>query len=264
MQKRHRKEVAIWIVIPIIIVLAILLLVYLFEILGIHVPGPREMWIGLIGAVLGGMFTMTGVLITVYKQEEQIKEDRRLGYMPILRFEIVSVDKIDKDCQMEIGGRLTFDGTLSCQEGELTTSAFRFVEEKICKAIEVSVLNNTCVFDFVIEGCLIKGKEIPKGSTFAPASRRLVSGEVYRLIFDNGDYSETNEACLIRFSYRDIFGNKYYQDLPIEYIEIDYNGVREHHIEIRDLKAPILVKEDVKTLEVVQREYCDFEIFVAD
>ena len=62
----------------IIVVLLMLLLVTFFEFFGIHVPGSREMWIGLIGAVIGGLFTLLGVLATIYKQQENDGEKRRL------------------------------------------------------------------------------------------------------------------------------------------------------------------------------------------
>ena len=44
------------------ITVALLILVCLFEQFEIHVPGSREMWIGLIGALLGGVYTMLGVI----------------------------------------------------------------------------------------------------------------------------------------------------------------------------------------------------------
>lgn len=261
MIKKHGKELATWIVIPVLVVLALLFMVYVFEIKNIHVPGSREMWIGLIGAVLGGMFTMIGILVTIYEQEEQNEESKRLEYMPILAFEIIEPDRIKVDDTDIMNDEPIYDGILACLEGELCTSAFQFFEEKLCKAIQISVLNNACVFDFTMDGCLINGKEIHKGDAFNPAMRRLVSGEKYTLIFDNGDYLNKNEFCLIRFSYKDIFGNKYYQDLPIEYDEIDNDGLIEHYIEIRDIKAPILVTDEVKNLEEASKEYCDYNEF---
>ena len=68
--RNKRKEIALWSGIPVLIVWALLALVYIFEVLNIHVPGSRDMWIGLIGAVLGGAFTMNGVITTIHKQEE--------------------------------------------------------------------------------------------------------------------------------------------------------------------------------------------------
>lgn len=198
---------------------------------------------------------MIGVHLTIYKQEEQDEERKRLEYMPILSFEVVEADRIEF---IRLGEPF-FDSTLTCSEDELCTSAFDCNGEKIYKVIQVSVLNNTCVFDFKLEGCLISGKEVRRGEAFNPDMRRLVSGEKFRLIFDNADHSGENEFCLIRFSYKDLFGNKYYQDLPIEYIEIYYGGLMEQSIEIRDIKAPILSRCEDKCLEKVAKDYCDYK-----
>ena len=259
MLKKHGKELVMWIVIPVLIVLALLFMVYVFEIKNIHVPGKREMWIGLIGAVLGGMFTMIGVLVTIYKQEEQNEEIKRLEYMPILIFNIMEPDRIIAESDDKLKDEPLFDAVLARLEGELCTSSFQFVEEKLCKALKISVLNNACVFDFVMEGCLIDGREIHKGDAFNPAMRRLVSDEKYVMIFNDGDYSNQNEFCLIRFSYKDIFGNKYYQDLPIEYDEIKNNGLLEQAIEIKDIKAPVFENDKVKSLEEAAKEYNDYK-----
>ncbi len=251
MIKKHYKEILVWIFLPVFVVLFLLLIVYGFEKMDIHAPGSREMWMGLIGAALGGWFTMAGVLVTIYKQEEENKEDKRLEFMPVLKFCIIDMHNMDEEEPM-------FDATLSCLNGELFTSGFEFIEQKKCKMIEISILNNVCVFDFTIEGCLINGKEMKKGIFFNPDLRRLVEDEKYRLIFDNGDYTNTNEFCLIRFSYKDIFGHQYYQDLPLVYFEVNSNT--EHCLEIRDVKAPILVSGNERSLEQVAKEYCDYGI----
>ena len=43
MIKKHSMEIALWVLIPILVVLALLLMVYIFEAKNIHVPGSREM-----------------------------------------------------------------------------------------------------------------------------------------------------------------------------------------------------------------------------
>ena len=58
----------------------------------------------------------------------------------------------------------------------------------------------------------------------------------------------------------DIWDNKYYQDLPIVYDEIEQEGIIEHSIEIRDVKAPIFVTGDVQSLETAAKKYCDYEV----
>lgn len=86
MWKNHKRELLGCAMAPVLTVLLLLLNVYAFERFGIHVPGTREMWIGLIGAVIGGVFTLFGVLITIYKQEESDDEKIRIENMPILGF----------------------------------------------------------------------------------------------------------------------------------------------------------------------------------
>lgn len=62
MLKKHKKELMMCCIIPILIVVLVLALVSIFEVYGIHVPGSREMWIGFIGSIIGGAFTLIGVL----------------------------------------------------------------------------------------------------------------------------------------------------------------------------------------------------------
>ena len=69
MNRKYVKEAIGCMMISVVIVLLLLGMVAVFEYLEIHVPGSREMWIGLIGAVLGGAFTLIGVLITLYHQK---------------------------------------------------------------------------------------------------------------------------------------------------------------------------------------------------
>ena len=56
MNRKYVKEAIGCMMISVVIVLLLLGMVAVFEYLEIHVPGSREMWIGLIGAVLGGAF----------------------------------------------------------------------------------------------------------------------------------------------------------------------------------------------------------------
>ncbi len=54
MNRKYVKEAIGCMMISVVIVLLLLGMVAVFEYLEIHAPGSREMWIGLIGAVLGG------------------------------------------------------------------------------------------------------------------------------------------------------------------------------------------------------------------
>ena len=250
MWKNHKKELIGCIASAIGIVLLVLLMVTVFEYFGIHVPGTREMWIGLIGAVIGGVFTLLGVLITIYHQEESEKERRRLENMPILGFE-VSFNNYESDT------------VLTYTEGELITSGFFVYESKVFATFYIRTVNNLCTFNYRIEGCAINGKSVILGSAFNPATERLLVGETIDFVFDIEGIN-TNVFCLLRFAYQDIFGNQYYQDLPFIYEETgSYQGMEgriKQIIELRDIKQPVLCRES-KSLEEASKEYVDYDVF---
>ena len=135
MNRKYVKEAIGCMMISVVIVLLLLGMVAVFEYLEIHVPGSREMWIGLIGAVLGGAFTLIGVLITLYHQKESNEENRRLEYMPILGFEAI-MSETDPELILTI-----------TEEGVIT-SGFFCLKQKICSQIEIKTINHNCVFDF--------------------------------------------------------------------------------------------------------------------
>ena len=247
---KHKRELLGCGLIVIVIVLGLLLVVWGFEYLGIDVPGSREMWIGFIGAVIGGAFTLFGVLITLYKQEETETERKRLENMPIIGFEADY-------------GEEESDSTLTYIDGELITSGFNLYVAKKFVTIKMKVLNNVCAFNYTIVGCAINGKNIPCGSSFAPRIDRIAVGECITFSFDVGDVITTNIFCVVRFSYEDIFGNKYYQEFPFTYFESNMLNEKKTKqiIEIRDIKPPIFVSGDNRTIEETSKEYGDYETF---
>lgn len=251
MLKKHKNELIGLVGATVGIVLLLLVLVWIFEYFEIHVPGTREMWIGLIGAVTGGAFTLFGVLITIFKQEDSNNEQKRLENMPILGFEI---------CEGNNGA----DWILTYTKDGLITSGFPDYEKMDIMNIAVKTVNNLPVFDFTIEGCAINGKEILLTSAFNPSKIRIVSGEFTTVIFNYAENLDTNIFCIIRFSYKDIFGNKYYQDLPFTYYEYELEtnlNIRRQGLEIRDIKQPILINQNTGSLEESAKAYVDYEAF---
>ena len=248
--KKHIKEIFFWLLVPILIVLAILVLVVVFERLDIHVPGNREMWIGLMGSVIGGAFTMLGVLVTLFKQEEVEAEKVRFDNMPILIFDTYYNSEEP-------------ESLITVLNNELCTSGFLPVLSKCFVTFRVSTLNKNSIFNFTIEGCAINGKVIPTGDFFFPTRRRIVIGEYATLAFGL-DNTTTNILCVLRFSYEDILGNKYYQDLPFTYVETLVDGdvpINKQVIEIRDIQSPILATKKAKSLEVACKEHKDYDTF---
>ena len=153
MWKKRIGELSIYLVATIGIVLGILGIVTAFEKWGVHVTGSREMWIGLIGAVLGGAFTLFGVLLTIYKQEDSELENKRLENMPIIGFEA---------CYNGIEA----DTTVSCLEGQLITSGFNLYIYKEFVTVKIRVVNHKSAFNFCVKECLINGKKVPVGTAF--------------------------------------------------------------------------------------------------
>lgn len=259
MWKKHKIELIVCGMSCILIVFLLLIMVIVFEKFNIHVPGSREMWIGLIGAIIGGAFTLFGVLITIYRQEILEEEKKRLDNQPILGFEVIPYRK-------KLGDEI--DLIITYFDGAITTSDFEVLQKKKFSAIKIFTLTTT-VFNFVVENIWIDGNIIPLDDTFAPARCRIAPGETINIVFDY-DNCTTNILCLIRFSYDDIFGNHYYQDLPITYEETTIykgdNGLIRQIVEIRDIQAPIYANKNNNCMHAdlceCAKKYMDYKTFV--
>lgn len=259
MWKKHKKEFIFSILAIVGIVFAMLLLVAIFEYFGVHVPGSREMWIGFIGAVIGGAFTFLGVLVTLYNQESAFEEEKRLENMPIIGFTLEDGYNGERsESSSEV------DAFISYYDDEMTTSCFSVVEKKVFYIIKVKTLNNLCAFNLTVEGCAINGREIKCGSAFNIIKMRVGVGEFANFVFDYANSLDINIFCLLRFSYEDVFGNRYYQDLPFIYDEkksVYENTEVIQLIAIRDIKQPIHVSDKTESLEEAAKKYTDYETF---
>lgn len=93
---------------------------------------------------------------------------------------------------------------------------------------------------------------------------RVGVGGFVNFVFDYANSLDKNIFCLLRFSYEDVFGNRYYQDLPFIYDEkksVYKNTEVIQLIEIRDIKQPILVSDKTETLEEAAKKYTDYVTF---
>lgn len=251
MIKKHKKEIAISLGAPVVLVLLLLILVVAFEYFQIHVPGSREMWIGLIGAVIGGAFTLIGVLITIYKQEDAEEEKRRMENMPILVFE---------PCRNQKEANTTY----SYCDGEMITSGFGIYENKEWMTVKIKTANNAMAFDFEPIEIIIDGKSVTLGSAWNPTKERIVMGCETSFAIDISLESRANIFCVIRYKYSDLFGNQYYQDLPLIYSERSQVGPlgtkrSKQWIEIRDIKPPIYIKEGYTEHNIDITCFSDYE-----
>lgn len=254
-QKHGKLLVIMCILVPLVLIFITLFIVWIFDYTGLQVPGRQEMWLGYMGAILGGMFTLSGVLLTIFWQDEENLEQKRKECMPILGFDVCYDDTKQGD---------KIDAILTLDDGEIITSSFPNFKKIHVAYVKITTLSNACAFDFVIEDIAINGTVISKGSAFAPAKRRIAIGESTTIAF-NYPNETSNLWCVARFSYKDILGNLYYQDLPFTYAERECRKKEkwkiEQNVEIRDVKTPILTKTNIYSFSECLKEYDDYHVF---
>ena len=205
----------------------------------------------LFGALIGGFFTIVAAVLAIKHQSSETREHNRLDNMPVLCFTVAP--------------ELEPDIVVTCLEGELCTSASDIFSKKYC-SFSISSLGGKAAFDLQLCGCMINDKLIPCGAAFAPALYRLVGDESVVYAFDITECM-TNVFVLFRFSYEDIFGNVYYQDVPFTYMETDMweqdNGHIRQIVELRDIKKPVL-KSLALSLEESAKTCGDYETFAGE
>lgn len=234
--------------ITVFITLSLLLLVTFFEKTNIHVAGTREMWIGLIGALLGGAYTLVGVNLTLTHQQKDTLERRRLENLPILKITSHS------ETLETFTGRNIFT---FCQN-EILTSGFPINPEISYPVICISLANNHPAFNVYIESCFIinYSEEAKKSLAYAPIKYRLVAEETLSTMFwikDFINYNSLNTQGILRINYSDLFDNQYFQDVMFSY----NTGLYEDDciLEIDEAKAPILASTALPLSEMIKKEY---------
>lgn len=230
------------------ITIALLILVCLFEQWDIHVPGSREMWIGLIGALLGGVYTMLGVKMTINYQAKCDNEKDRLSNLPILKLET------GYSTMPDFNG----DGIFSIDKNSIYTTAFPQDATKSYPTLTISLANNNSAFDIYIESfvTLENMKNSVEREFFFPKEYRLVANEniKYMLyIMDYEKYNSCNILGIVRIAYSDIFGNSYYQDVAVSYCE-DIEPL-DKLLEIEHIRKPVLQKDSLTLSEIIKKEY---------
>lgn len=237
--KKHKKVFILCTVLIGAIMFTLLGLVWLFEALQIHVPGSREMWIGLMGALLGGAFTLYGVLITIFKQEEEQTVQRRLENMPLLGF---SVELRELPEARE-------NGFVMIDDDEMITSGFP-MDDALYSVLEVRSANRKPLFNLKISDLYLEGRGVlKKNAAYAPLGCRLVDDEKQRIVVFHEERLWQNLFGVICFTYEDIFRNIYGQDVPFQIYEADYDGKLRQVIELRDVGQAVFLKEDKRSFE---------------
>lgn len=230
------------------ITIALLILVCLFEQWDIHVPGSREMWIGLIGALLGGVYTMLGVKMTINYQAKCDNEKDRLSNLPILKL------KTGYSTMPDFNG----DGIFSIDKNSIYTTAFPQDATKSYPTLTISLANNNSAFDIYIESfvTLENMKNSVNREFFFPKEYRLVANEniKYMLhVMDYEKYNSCNILGIVRIAYSDIFGNSYYQDVAVSYCE-DIESL-DKLLEIEHIRKPVLQKDSLDLSKIIETEY---------
>ena len=247
--EKHIRDVVMIPVSAVVVTLGLLGLVTLFEKCNIDVPGSREMWIGLIGALLGGVYTLLGVQITIRKQSAADMDRQRLEYMPILKF------RTSTSCLKNFDGQ----GIFTLRADEFFTTGFPKCEVDNYPTIEIALTSANPAFDVRIDSCITtEHKKLPKQTEFYfPQKYRLVANERIQNMFwiaDYKEYPQANVLGILRIAYSDVFGNPYYQDISFTYDEQCSNS--EKMLVLERVMAPVLANEKAPTLlERVRTEY---------
>ena len=230
------------------ITFSLLAIVTLFEKMNIHVAGTREMWFGLIGALLGGAYTLLGVQLTLVHQKKDNLERQRLENLPILKIATHS----------ETLENYTGKYILTFSNNELYSSGFPENPENAYPVLYISLANNHPAFDVYIESCFITkySEEAVKHPDYAPSKHRLVAEETLSIMFwieDFCNYDTLNTLGILRINYSDLFGNQYFQDVLFSY----ETGLYEDDciLEIDEAKSPVLASLALPLSEVSKTEY---------
>ena len=221
--------------------LGILALVVVFEKYNIHVAGSREMWIGLIGAILGGAYTLLGVQITVRVQKRADIERQRLENMPILQF------KLGTTCLKNFKGQ----GIFTLNKNEFYTTGFPKDALLNYPSIEISLASVNPAFNVRIDSCITtEHTSVPqKTKCYFPQEYRLIDNEKTLNMFwiqDYDTYPHCNVLGVMRIAYSDIFENSYYQDVSFTYDESTQD--KEKMLTFDKVMPPVLVNKRVPTL----------------
>ena len=175
----------------------------------------NEFWVGISGAVVGGVFSILGVFLTMRYQRALDQEQRRIERMPFLKFRIEKYSAVE-DTNVDY----SFIGIIG---NELLTSANPELDVTYsCIAVTPTL---SAVFNLkIVDVYMSDLGMLNKTDAFSPMSRRLLPEETERQVFNCLNKTNCNQDVVIRYEYEDIFGNVYLQDVFFQYYETDFDG----------------------------------------
>lgn len=204
-------------------------------------------WLAFIGAIIGGIATFAGVYFTLDYQKKSDEEKKRNDNAPIIK-----IDVSYKTLEEHHGGIFTLNGS------EVYTSGFPKDSKKNYPIIELYLANDKPAFDVCIDSCATREHtDVIQHAAYAPALYRLLTNECVKSMFwiqDAANYESINILGIIRISYSDMFGNKYFQDAAFSYVE--ENGPIKAELAITGIRVPVLADKSVPTLKKrLEEEY---------
>lgn len=241
------KRILCFFLVALVIVCTLLIAADLFNITQ-YLPLTKSYdWLAFIGAIIGGIATFAGVYFTLDYQKKSDEEKKRNDNAPIIK-----IDVSYKTLEEHHGGIFTLNGS------EVYTSGFPKDSKKNYPIIELYLANDKPAFDVCIDSCATREHtDVIQHAAYAPALYRLLTNEYVKSMFwiqDAANYESINILGIIRISYSDMFGNKYFQDAAFSYIE--ENGPIKAEMEITGTRVPVLADKQAPTLkERLQEEY---------
>lgn len=215
-----------------------------------------DYWINIMATLLAGSFTLLGVVLTLWYQKRNDQEIRRLENMPIFNF----------TSRISTLGDFKGEEILTIFQKELCSSAFPRNEKIFYPILIIENVSGHTAFNVKLEECyLCDGFNKRENKDYQSVGCRLLPGKSKEIFLHYESYKkavkmnnlECNIFCLFRFSYLDIFGNKYYQDVPFIFDE-DYED--QPLIEFRNIHSPIYLgeNENKHSIDAEIRLYEDF------
>ncbi|MFV0515791.1 MAG: hypothetical protein ACK5MV_00125 [Aminipila sp.] len=180
-------------------------------------------WLGFLGGYIGGIFTLFGVLLTIYFNQKQLLDDKRLSVIPYLNFSIKPNDDEEKH-----NNRLELNILFySCKTYEK--------EDKISFLLEVENLGIGNALDIYIPRVWSCENSRTDKQSVAINNKKVFYIEL------NDPFVTTLPEIKFDIFYTDLIGNNYKQNVVLRNPPIKFNGQPEHFISLENFSAPIIV-----------------------
>ena len=240
------KRIMCSFLLALVIICALLIAADLYNITQ-YIPLTKNYdWLAFIGAIIGGVATFAGVYFTLDYQKNNDEERMRNDNAPIIKID-VSYNTLEE----HHSGIFTLDGS------EVYTSGFPKEPKKNYPIIELRLANDKPAFDVCIDSCATREHtDVIQHAAYAPALYRLVTDECVKSMFwiqDATAYESVNILGILRISYSDMFGNKYFQDAAFSYVE--ENGQIKANMKITSARVPVLADKAPTLKERLEEEY---------